>query len=187
MANPAQVEGDRLFTVASDHISPGRTKAGRALFAFATVLLFAVLAAQILQVRGTIDIGLTNWRPLLYAYLFWGTALGVRQVLVRGELGRRTLFVLPAVLFTVAMVVFPIAFGVSISFTNWNLSSLTGRQFNGLDNVRLHDDDATRLLDRLPAASLDRVDLLYPDPWPKRRHWKRRFVSPPSSRLRRPY
>src|SRR5262249_9646486 len=28
----------------------------------------------------------------------------------------------------------------------------------------------------LPAASLGRVDLLYPDPWPKRRHWKRRFV-----------
>ena len=136
MASPAQVEGDRLFTVASDHISPGRRNAGRALFAFATLLLLAVLAAQILQVRGTVDFGLTNWRPLLYAYLFWGTALGLRQVLVRGELGRRTLFVLPAVLFTVAMVVFPIAFGVSISFTNWNLSSLTGRQFNGLDNVR---------------------------------------------------
>jgi tRNA (guanine-N7-)-methyltransferase len=28
----------------------------------------------------------------------------------------------------------------------------------------------------LPPASLERIDLLYPDPWPKRRHWKRRFV-----------
>lgn len=45
-------------------------------------------------------------------------------------------------------------------------------------NVRLHDGDAALLLDWLPAASLDRVDLLYPDPWPKKRHWKRRFVSP---------
>jgi tRNA (guanine-N7-)-methyltransferase len=32
------------------------------------------------------------------------------------------------------------------------------------------------LLDWLPAASLAGVDLLYPDPWPKKRHWKRRFV-----------
>lgn len=44
-------------------------------------------------------------------------------------------------------------------------------------NLRLYDDDATRLLDWLPAASLDGIDLLYPDPWPKTRHWKRRFVN----------
>jgi tRNA (guanine-N7-)-methyltransferase len=44
-------------------------------------------------------------------------------------------------------------------------------------NVRLFDRDATLLLDWLPAESLIRVDLLYPDPWPKRRHWKRRFVN----------
>ena len=36
--------------------------------------------------------------------------------------------------------------------------------------------DATDMLAWLPAASLTRFDLLYPDPWPKRRHWKRRFV-----------
>ena len=47
----------------------------------------------------------------------------------------------------------------------------------GLSNIRLFDDDATQLLDWLPAESLDQVDLLYPDPWPKKRHWKRRFVS----------
>jgi tRNA (guanine-N7-)-methyltransferase len=47
-----------------------------------------------------------------------------------------------------------------------------------LDNLRVYDDDATRLLDWLPAGSLAEIDLLYPDPWPKHRHWKRRFVSP---------
>ena len=47
----------------------------------------------------------------------------------------------------------------------------------GLTNVRLYDDDAALLLDRMPAASIAGVDLLYPDPWPKTRHWKRRFVS----------
>jgi tRNA (guanine-N7-)-methyltransferase len=46
-----------------------------------------------------------------------------------------------------------------------------------LTNLRVHNDDATVLLDWLPAASLEGIDLLYPDPWPKKRHWKRRFVS----------
>ena len=46
------------------------------------------------------------------------------------------------------------------------------------ENLRLYDDDATRLLDWLPQGSLDGIDLFYPDPWPKKRHWKRRFVSP---------
>ena len=48
----------------------------------------------------------------------------------------------------------------------------------GLTNIRLFGGDAARLLDWLPPASLAQVDLLYPDPWPKKRHWKRRFVSP---------
>ncbi len=44
-------------------------------------------------------------------------------------------------------------------------------------NIRLYNDDATRLLDWLPEKSIDEIYLLYPDPWPKKRHWKRRFVS----------
>ena len=44
-------------------------------------------------------------------------------------------------------------------------------------NLRLYGEDAVELLDALPPSSLTRVDLLYPDPWPKRRHNKRRFVS----------
>ena len=47
----------------------------------------------------------------------------------------------------------------------------------GLKNIRVYDDDATELLDWLPEASIDHIDLLYPDPWPKKKHWKRRFVS----------
>jgi tRNA (guanine-N7-)-methyltransferase len=46
-----------------------------------------------------------------------------------------------------------------------------------LTNVRIHAGDARDILKRLSVASLDRVDLLYPDPWPKRRQRKRRFVS----------
>ncbi|MBK8084707.1 MAG: tRNA (guanosine(46)-N7)-methyltransferase TrmB [Devosia sp.] len=48
----------------------------------------------------------------------------------------------------------------------------------GLGNIRLFTDDALKLLVRLPDASLDGAYLLYPDPWPKSRHHKRRFVSP---------
>ncbi len=48
----------------------------------------------------------------------------------------------------------------------------------GLTNIRLWDEDAALLLARLPKAQLDQIDLLYPDPWPKRRQRKRRFVSP---------
>ncbi len=43
-------------------------------------------------------------------------------------------------------------------------------------NLRLFAGDAAELLAWLPAASLHRIDLIHPDPWPKRRHWKRRFV-----------
>ncbi|WP_420393586.1 GNAT family N-acetyltransferase [Acuticoccus sp.] len=47
----------------------------------------------------------------------------------------------------------------------------------GLANVRLHMGDARRVLEWLPSASVTRVDVLYPDPWHKQRHWKRRFIS----------
>jgi tRNA (guanine-N7-)-methyltransferase len=62
------------------------------------------------------------------------------------------------------------------AFVNGMAKALAGIEERGLANVRLHFGDATELLQWLPAASLARVDLLYPDPWPKRRHWKRRFV-----------
>jgi tRNA (guanine-N7-)-methyltransferase len=46
-----------------------------------------------------------------------------------------------------------------------------------LDNIRIHDGDARYLLEALPASSLARLYLLYPDPWPKIRHHKRRFIN----------
>ena len=61
-------------------------------------------------------------------------------------------------------------------FVNGMAKALAGIDARGLANIRLHFGDAILLLDWLPARSLARVDLIYPDPWPKRRHWKRRFV-----------
>ena len=61
-------------------------------------------------------------------------------------------------------------------FVNGMAKALALIERRGLRNIRLHHGDATELIGWLPAASLARVDLIYPDPWPKRRHWKRRFV-----------
>jgi tRNA (guanine-N7-)-methyltransferase len=61
-------------------------------------------------------------------------------------------------------------------FVNGMAKALAAIELKKLANIRLHFDDATSLLQWLPAASLACVELIYPDPWPKRRHWKRRFV-----------
>lgn len=47
---------------------------------------------------------------------------------------------------------------------------------DNIGNIRLFAGDAAELLAWLPKDSLSRLDLIHPDPWPKRRHWKRRFV-----------
>lgn len=48
----------------------------------------------------------------------------------------------------------------------------------GTDNVKVHPGDVRNLFDVLPPESLDKAFLLYPDPWPKKRHHRRRAVTP---------
>ena len=62
-------------------------------------------------------------------------------------------------------------------FVNGVAKLLAGVAARRLENIRVRSDDATGLIEAAPAASFARVYLLYPDPWPKRRHAKRRFVS----------
>jgi len=64
----------------------------------------------------------------------------------------------------------------SDAFVNAIAKTLAGIEECRLANVRLHFGDAAHLIDWLPPGALTRLDLLYPDPWPKKRHWKRRFV-----------
>ncbi len=61
-------------------------------------------------------------------------------------------------------------------FVNGMAKALAAIETGELRNIRLHFDDAVSLLAWLPERSLSRIDLIHPDPWPKRRHWKRRFV-----------
>ena len=120
--------------VPSDLIPPGRKRLGWAVMAAATLGLLATILVQILYKSEVDTIGFETWRPVVYAYVLWGVALGIGQVLTRGEDGQRALFLLPALLFTIAMVIFPTLFGFYIALTDWNLSSFSGRRFNGLDN-----------------------------------------------------
>jgi tRNA (guanine-N7-)-methyltransferase len=73
-------------------------------------------------------------------------------------------------------------FIASDAFVNAAAKALAAIDDGKLDNIRLHFGDASALIDWLPAGGLARIDLLYPDPWPKRRHWKRRFIQDNSLR-----
>ncbi len=63
-------------------------------------------------------------------------------------------------------------------FINGIVGALAEVRDRGLSNVLLHMDDARDVLDRLPDASVSRIFLLHPDPWPKARHARRRFINP---------
>ncbi|EKD60942.1 MAG: hypothetical protein ACD_54C00475G0002 [uncultured bacterium] len=128
--------GDLLHVVSNDNISAGRRSFGRAIIWGSAAVMVAVAVAQLMQVQGWGSFGFENWRPTLYAYVLWAICLCWGQVLMHGEHGKRTLFVLPAALFVISLTVFPLLFGLVIAFSDWNLSSPNGRQFNGLANVR---------------------------------------------------
>ncbi len=129
-------EGDLLHVVTSDDIGPRRQTIGKSLIWGSFALMVAVFLWLALRESGTLGSDPATWRPALYAYLLWATCLCIAQVVLHGEQGKRSLFILPATLFVIAMVVFPLLFSLGIAFSNWNLSSFEGPTFNGLDNVR---------------------------------------------------
>jgi tRNA (guanine-N7-)-methyltransferase len=61
-------------------------------------------------------------------------------------------------------------------YVNGMAKILAQIEIHDIHNVRLFAGDAAELLAWLPPRALARIDLIHPDPWPKRRHWKRRFV-----------
>lgn len=75
-------------------------------------------------------------------------------------------------------------------FVNGVAKLLVQIEEQGLQNVRIHFGDARPLMEALPDASLSRIFVLHPDPWPKKRHFKRRMISPwffaEAARLLRP-
>jgi tRNA (guanine-N7-)-methyltransferase len=61
-------------------------------------------------------------------------------------------------------------------YVNGMAKILTQIEAHNIGNIRLFAGDAAELLVWAPSQSMRRIDLIHPDPWPKRRHWKRRFV-----------
>jgi tRNA (guanine-N7-)-methyltransferase len=61
-------------------------------------------------------------------------------------------------------------------YVNGMAKILAQIEAHNIGNIKLFAGDAAELLAWAPPHSLDRIDLIHPDPWPKRRHWKRRFV-----------
>ncbi|MDR1476898.1 MAG: tRNA (guanosine(46)-N7)-methyltransferase TrmB [Rickettsiales bacterium] len=64
------------------------------------------------------------------------------------------------------------------AFENGNAAALKSIIEGGLENVRVFPNDANLLFPHMPEGALDRLYILYPDPWPKSRHEKRRMVNP---------
>lgn len=128
-------EDQALSQVQAHRPNSERRRLGHFLLLAASVGFAAIFILQALELVGIINLGFSDWRPVLYGYLTWAVAFGAAQVMMRGEEGEKALFVLPAVLFTVAMVIFPTLFGLAIAFTDWNLSSVAGPRFNGLANL----------------------------------------------------
>jgi len=127
---------DFLHVVTSDTITDRRRRLGQMLIWGSSLGLALVALAQLGQTLGWWNAGFNNWRATLYAYCIWATAICWAQVVLRGEQGKRTLFVLPAAFFVISLTVFPLLFGLVIAFSSWNLASPDGRQFNGFDNLR---------------------------------------------------
>ena len=70
-----------------------------------------------------------------------------------------------------------IGFIGSEPFVNGVAKAVAAVEGAGLSNVRIDDGDALNMIERLQAASIGRMFVLFPDPWPKRRHNKRRVIS----------
>lgn len=133
---PKELMIDRLYTVSTDQEVPaGRKSLGQAIFWAASALVVITFLVEGLYKAGSISFGFVSWRPALYALVVWSVALCVSLVLTRGEAGKKMLFILPAFLFTVFMVIFPTIFGLFIAFSDWNLQSVAGQHFNGTDNL----------------------------------------------------
>jgi multiple sugar transport system permease protein len=126
---------EHLHVVTSDDITPARVRLGRGMIWGSAAILALVALAQTAQALDWRDFGFETWRPTLYAYCLWATAICWAQVVMHGERGKRVLFVLPAALFVVSLTVFPLLFGLIIAFSSWNLSSPDGRQFNDVQNL----------------------------------------------------
>jgi multiple sugar transport system permease protein len=113
-----------------------RQTVGRLLIAVVSLVFAVFLAMQLLKTFGLTSVGFDNWRPVAVVFVGWAVCLCAGIVWTRGQRGEQAVFLLPAVLITLAFVIFPTIYALFMAFHNWNLSAASGRQFSGLDNFR---------------------------------------------------
>jgi multiple sugar transport system permease protein len=127
---------DRLYVVTNDQISPERERLGRLILWGAGAILVAVALAQVLaQAAATPETSIAalveTWRPTLYAWCLFITAYCASLVIRFGERGKRQLFIAPATLFVVSMVIFPLIFAGHRVFRLEPLLAVDGRNSTG--------------------------------------------------------
>lgn len=122
--------------------SPG-VSALRLVSRLATVAFVALLLVQLLHTVGWTTVGFSSWRPAAITLVVWFILIDIVIFVTRGQAGQKLLFLLPALQFTLALVIFPTLFGLVVAFTEWDLGSASGIRFNGLDNFRRLAGDAT--------------------------------------------
>ena len=120
---------------------------------------------------------MTDFLPSVAVDLTGGVALDALFPFVRTELRLEIGFGDGERLIEQASAQPDIAFIGCEPFLNGVAKAVAAISDRGLSNIRIHAGDARDLLAALPAKCLDRIELLYPGPWPKRRHHKRRIVS----------
>jgi multiple sugar transport system permease protein len=131
MSTDTSLGRDAVFSA----VSAPRKALGKWIMRGATLALAILVVVQSLYASGvTHSFGFENWFPVFAGFGLWGAVLCLGSILRSGEAGWRALFVLPAIFFTLALVVFPTFFGLYIAFSDWNLSSASGQHFNGLTN-----------------------------------------------------
>jgi multiple sugar transport system permease protein len=127
--------GDLIHIVSNEGISDQRKQIGRILIRGSFAILLVVLTLQTLDALGILQIGFKDWQPTAYAWVVWCVCLCIGQVVIRGEQGKRILFVLPSALFVVSLTVIPLFLGIAIAFSDWNLSGGPPK-FAGLGNIQ---------------------------------------------------
>lgn len=122
--------------VTRPHPASTTMPAVRLLARLMTAVVAAVVLLAIGNTTGVISAPLATWRMVSIIVVIWFVLIDADVFLNGGTKGQQALFLLPALQITLALVIFPMLFGIAVSFTQWDIGGITGPVFNGLDNFR---------------------------------------------------
>ncbi|MFT4037269.1 MAG: sugar ABC transporter permease [Thermomicrobiales bacterium] len=127
--------------VTRPHSASAGVPAVRLLARLMTIVVAAAVLLAICNTVGIVAAPFATWRTVAIIVLIWFVIIDANVFLNGGTKGQQALFLLPALQITLALVIFPLLFGVAVSFTQWDIGGITGPVFNGLDNFRYLAND----------------------------------------------